>query len=88
MGIYETKIFTDVATNLIEDVIKGAWSKVKKSLLIWKMNLILLWKIFYPIGLHKAIALVRETIFYNLQTMNVILPPLHHRTLPESPDCS
>lgn len=30
MGIYETKIFTDVATNLIEDVIKGAWSKVKK----------------------------------------------------------
>lgn len=30
MEIYETKIFTDVATNLIEDVIKGAWSKVKK----------------------------------------------------------
>lgn len=40
MEIYETKIFTDVATNLIEDVIKGAWSKVKKFLLIWKMNLI------------------------------------------------
>ena len=33
--INKQEVLTQVATNLIEDSIKGAWEKVKKYLKIW-----------------------------------------------------